>query len=60
MIEETILQQFEDEGFAHIFERKDAPGTLYPVHSHQDKVSVYITHGDVTFDFSGESITVSA
>lgn len=53
---EALKQQLETEGFPHIYEWKDAPGTEYPAHAHKDKVALYILDGGLTFDFSGEKV----
>lgn len=50
----TILKkQLHDEGFAHVYEWHDDPGTEYPPHAHQDKVSFYITDGSMNFHIGG-------
>lgn len=53
-LSERWIQKFEQEGFEHIYEWQDKPGTVYPEHSHQGKVSIFVTDGSITFDFSGE------
>lgn len=48
------------EGFLHIYDWCDEPNTEYPKHSHKDRVTIFITNGDVTFYFSDlSSHTVS-
>lgn len=52
---------FQSEGFVHIYEWHDEPGTTYPKHAHKDKVVLYITAGEVTLHFSnGTDHTVKA
>lgn len=59
-LSERWIQTFEREGFPHVFEWSDSPGTVYPKHSHQGKVSIFVTDGSCTFDFNGIEKTVSA
>ncbi len=44
----TILSA---EKFVHIYDWEDTPGTVYELHSHHDKVTIFVTAGDVTFSF---------
>lgn len=53
-LSERWLRKFEEEGFASIYEHQDSPGTVYEEHSHKGKVSLFVTDGSITFDFSGE------
>ncbi len=59
-LSERWLQKFEDENFVSVYEWQDAAGTVYPEHSHQGKVSLFVTDGSITFDFSGEKKEVKA
>ncbi len=59
-LSERWLQKFEDEDFVSVYEWQDAAGTVYPEHSHQGKVSIFVTDGSITFDFSGEKKEVKA
>lgn len=59
-LSERWIQKFEEEGFPHVFEWSDPAGTVYEPHSHQGKVSIFVTDGSCTFNFSGEEKTVSA
>jgi quercetin dioxygenase-like cupin family protein len=52
-LSERYIKQLESENFVHIYEWQDAPGTVYEEHSHKGKVSLCITDGSITFDFSG-------
>jgi quercetin dioxygenase-like cupin family protein len=45
------------EGFTHVFEWTDAPGTVYEPHAHKDRVTVITTRGMITFDINGEKRT---
>lgn len=49
MSPKEILQS---EGFLHIYEWHDEPGTLYSKHAHKDKVSIFIENGEVELTFS--------
>lgn len=53
-LSERYIAQLESEGFPSVYEWQDAPGTVYKEHSHKGKVSLCITDGSVTFDFSGQ------
>jgi len=59
-LSERWLQTFETEGFTSVYEWSDPPGTVYEPHQHQGKVSIFVTDGSITFDFSGEKKTISA
>jgi quercetin dioxygenase-like cupin family protein len=59
-LSERWLQKFEDEGFVSVYEWQDAAGTIYPEHSHQGKVSLFVTDGSITFEFSGEKKEIKA
>jgi quercetin dioxygenase-like cupin family protein len=48
----------KSEGFVHVYEWHDEPGTKYPVHSHKGKVALFIEKGDVTFNFSDNTTHV--
>ncbi|MFM2381970.1 MAG: hypothetical protein RLZZ76_737 [Candidatus Parcubacteria bacterium] len=53
-LSERYIKILEDEGFSSVYEWQDAPGTVYKPHAHKGKVSLCITDGSITFDFSGE------
>jgi quercetin dioxygenase-like cupin family protein len=59
-LSERWLQKFESEGFASVYEWQDAPGTVYEEHVPQGKVSLFVTDGSITFDFSGEKREIKA
>ncbi len=59
-LSERWIKKFEDEGFASIYEHQDAAGTVYEEHAHEGKVSLFVTDGSITFDFSGEKKEVKA
>jgi quercetin dioxygenase-like cupin family protein len=58
MSKELFKQKLEDEGFLHIFEWYDEPGTEYPAHAHKGAVSMYILEGGLTFWFGDEEIVL--
>ena len=49
MSPDQLKQKLIDEGFSHVYEWRDEPSTMYPEHSHEGKVSFYITRGFVKF-----------
>lgn len=53
-LSERIIKQFESEGFTNVYEWQDPAGTTYPEHAHKGKVSLFVTDGSITFDFSDE------
>lgn len=59
-LSERYIQKFEDEGFASVYEWQDPAGTIYEEHSHQGKVSLFVTDGSITFDFEGIKKEVKA
>ncbi|MEK7639218.1 MAG: cupin domain-containing protein [Patescibacteria group bacterium] len=59
-LSERFIKILEDEGFTHVFEWQDKPGTIYQTHTHKGKVTIFITDGSVTFDFSGDKKEVKA
>lgn len=59
-LSERWMQKFEMEGFASVYEHQDPAGTVYPVHTHQGKVSLFVTDGSITFDFEGVKKEVKA
>jgi quercetin dioxygenase-like cupin family protein len=59
-LSERWLQKFEDEGFTSIYEWQDAAGTVYEEHSHQGRVSIFVTDGSIIFDFAGAKKEIKA
>lgn len=59
-LSERWLKKFEEEGFASVYEWQDAAGTVYPEHSHQGKVSIFVTDGSIVFDFEGKTKEIKA
>ncbi len=59
-LSERYIQKFEAEGFPSVYEWQDPAGTVYEPHSHQKKVSIFVTDGSITYDFSGEKKEVKA
>ncbi len=59
-LSERYIKKFEDEGFVSVYEHQDPAGTIYPEHCHKGKVSLFVTDGSITFDFSGEKKEIVA
>ncbi len=59
-LSERWLKKFEEEEFVSVYEWQDAAGTVYEEHVHKGKVSLFVTDGSVTFDFSGEKKEIKA
>ncbi len=59
-LSERAISIFESEGFASVYEHQDPAGTIYPEHSHQGKVSLFVTDGSITFDFNGQKKEIIA
>ncbi|MCB9820496.1 hypothetical protein H6790_00945 [Candidatus Nomurabacteria bacterium] len=53
-------EKLVDEGFKHVFEWRDRPGTIYEIHAHKDRVSFYLLDGDLTFEFDDEKVHIQA
>lgn len=56
MDKKLLKQTLEKDGFPHIYEWHDGPGTEYPSHSHKGEVSMYILDGGLTFWFGTEEV----
>ncbi len=52
-LSERCIAQFEKEGWPHIYEWQDKPGTIYEEHEHQGKVALFITEGSTDFTIAG-------
>lgn len=59
-LSERWIKTFEEEGFASVYEWSDRAGTVYEPHSHKGKVSLFVTDGEIEFDFSGTKKVVKA
>jgi len=53
---DSLKKELEQEGFKHVYEWSDEPGTTYPSHSHKGPVSMYITQGSVVIDIDGNMV----
>lgn len=53
-LSERCIQTLEKEGFPFVYEWKDEPGTVYPEHKHQDKVTIFVTEGSLELTIKGE------
>jgi quercetin dioxygenase-like cupin family protein len=49
MDKKALKEKLAQEGFSHIYEWHDDPGTEYPAHSHKGNVAMYILEGSLTF-----------
>lgn len=52
-LSERWMQKFEAEGFASVYEWHDPAETVYEPHTHQGKVSMFVTDGGATFTIGG-------
>lgn len=59
-LSERWLQKFEQEGFSSVYEWSDEAGTVYEPHTHQGKVSLFVTDGSITLRLNGEERTLVA
>ncbi len=51
-----LKQKLHEEGFPHIYEWRDEPGTDYPAHAHKGEVAMYILQGRITFFFANATV----
>ena len=56
---DNLKKKLVEDGFLHVYEWQDQPGTVYPPHAHKDRVSFYITKGGLRFNFGTETIEVN-
>ena len=56
-LSERCIQTLEKEGFPSVYEVQDAPDSIYPEHTHEGKVTVFLTEGSITFTI-GEEVTI--
>lgn len=59
-LSERWIKAFEEGGFTSVFEWSDPAGTVYEPHAHKGKVSLFVTDGEIEFDFSGVRKIVKA
>ncbi len=57
---EKLIERLRTDGFQHIYEWKDGPGTIYPEHAHKGKVSFYIIQGDIDVVIEGKKTSVKS
>ena len=53
-LSERCIAQLEKEGWPHIYEWSDPPGTAYAEHHHADKVAIFITEGSLELTLAGQ------
>ena len=49
---DQLKELLNKEGFVHVYDWHDEPGTTYPPHAHKGEVTIYIVQGSVTFHFT--------
>jgi mannose-6-phosphate isomerase-like protein (cupin superfamily) len=54
-LSERCIAQLEKEGWRHVYEWSDAPGTAYPAHTHTDKVVFFVTEGSFSVEIQGQT-----
>lgn len=54
-LSERCIQTLEKEGFPSVYETQDAPGAIYEEHSHEGKVTLFITEGLFEITLLGET-----
>lgn len=59
-LSERCIQTLEKENWPHIYEWQDKPGTIYPEHVHQGKVTIFVTEGYVEITIKEEKIILRA
>jgi quercetin dioxygenase-like cupin family protein len=59
-LSEEWIQRFDKEGFPSVYDWSDPAGTAYQPHVHKGKVSIFVTDGEVEFDFGGEKKVLKA
>ena len=59
-LSERYIRQLESEGYSQVYEGQDKPDTVYPPHVHEEKSSMCVTDGTITFEIQGEKTEVTA
>lgn len=59
-LSERCIKTLEKEGFLHIFEWHDSEGTVYEEHTHQDKVTIFVTEGSLHLFIGSEKVLLKA
>ena len=49
---QELVRRMRDEGYS-VFEWSDSPGSIYPVHSHNDDQSHWLISGSIRFEVDG-------
>jgi len=57
---EEAKERLKKESFKYIYEWKDEPNDIYPLHSHKGRVAFYIIQGSMDFGMDGKKITLKA
>ncbi len=59
-LSERCIQTLEKEGFPYVYEWSDKSGTVYPEHSHTDKVTIFVTEGSIELTINGQAHLLKA
>lgn len=59
-LSERCIQALEKEGFPYVYEWSDKSGAVYPEHTHQDKVTMFVTEGSIELTINGQSHSLKA
>lgn len=54
-LSERCIAQLEKEGWPHVYEWSDVPGTVYPEHVHTGNVVIFITEGSLQLEIQGQT-----
>ena len=57
---EGLKGRLKSEGFPVVYEWHDEAGKVYREHDHKDKVSFFVTRGNVSLFIAGEKIDIVA
>jgi len=58
-LSERCIQTLEKEGFPSVYEVQDAPDSIYPEHTHEGKVSLFLTEGTMLVTMGTEITTLT-
>ena len=60
MDEKRLSEELQREGFLQTYVWQDAPGTLYPEHTHAQETAHIILSGEMTLTMNGRTVTYHA
>ncbi len=55
-----MMATLKQDGYIHIYEWRDAPGTEYAAHAHKGRVSFFIAEGEIEMNIDGKITMVKA